>query len=133
MYLAAQRVRAPSGDEGINAFFYLHGRGWLGPPPPDVLPEQDPGELVAKHLEVSPSGNRVRSYLDLVAPDETPSAQLVSLTRELLRTAELHPLPWGIVIGDCLVRFGLDKALLPSWNAELGALLRAALRAHRAH
>lgn len=133
MYLAAQRVRAPSGKEGINAFFYRHGRVWLGNPPDDVLPEQDPGELVSMQLEIQPSGNRVRSYLDLVAPDETPSVQLVRLTRDLMRNADLHPLPWGIVIGDCLVRFGLDEALLPNWNAELGALLRAALRAHRAH
>lgn len=82
-------------------------------------------------LKIQPSGNRVRSYLDLVAPDETPSVQLARWTRDLMRNADLHPLPWGIVIGDGLVRFGLDEALLPNWNAELGALLRAALHTRR--
>lgn len=131
MYLAAQRVRASSGREGINAFFYRHGRVWLGAPPPDVFPERDPGELVHEYIELPPPGNRVRSYLDIVAPDDTPSAKLIGRARDLLGTGEQRPLPWSILDGDSLVRFGLDEALLPSWNAELGALLRAALRALR--
>jgi hypothetical protein len=131
MYLAAQRVRAPSGREGINAFFYRHGRVWLGPPPPEVLPEQDPGELVHTYIEVPPPGNRVRSYLDVVAPDGTSSAELVRWARDLLTMVEQRPLPWVVAGGDCVVHFGLEKALLPSWNAELGGLLRAALRALR--
>jgi hypothetical protein len=132
MYLTAQRVRAPSGQKGINAFFYLHRRAWLDEPPPEVLPEHNPGELLHKQIEIyPPSGNRVLSYLDIVAPDGTPSTQIIRWSRDLLCRPEELALPWSVVVGDCLIRFDLGESMLPTWNIELGELLRAALRVHR--
>lgn len=128
MYLTAQRVVSPAGQEGINAFFYLHGpRTWIDAPPADVWPEHNPGELVAQHLSVSPPGNRVRSYLDLIAPDDRSDGWLLGVVKHLAHNAELHPLPWNIAQDGCLCRFHLEHAMLPQWHEELAQLLRAAL------
>lgn len=132
MYLTAQRVLSPTGQEGINAFFYTHGPcTWAGEPPPEVLPENDPGELVAQRLEVPPSGNRVRSYLDLVAPEDRTDAWLMSVLRSLVQEAARHPLPWNIARDGCLCRFHLEQSLLPRWHEELAYLLQAALLARQ--
>jgi hypothetical protein len=71
MYLTAQHVVAPATRrEGVNAFFYRHmGQAWELLSPPDV-PQGNPGILQASAISVAPAGNRVRSYLDIVAPDE---------------------------------------------------------------
>lgn len=128
MYLVAQRVSSSAGQEGINAFFYTHGPCvWVGDPPPAVLPENNPGELVTQRLTVPPPGNRVRSYLDLVAPDERTDAWLVGVLRHLAQNAEMHRLPWNIAHDGCLCRFHLERALLPRWREELAHLLQAAL------
>lgn len=132
MYLAAQRVRSPAGQEGINAFFYVHGpHAWSGDPPPEVLPENNPGELVAQRLQVPPPGNRVRSYLDIVAPDGSSDVWLVGVLRHLALDAALHPLPWNVVHDGCLCRFHLEQALLPRWREELARLLQSAILARR--
>lgn len=133
MYLTAQRVRSrQSGQEGVNAFFHSHGtHTWHEEPPPELLPEQEPGELVHEHIEVPPPGNAVRSYLDIIAPDEITTPQIVEKARRLLDGAEARALPWNVAFGNCLFRFGLEQALLPRWNEELGALLRAALQVRR--
>jgi hypothetical protein len=44
----------------------IHGRACL----PPGIPDQDPGQLVEQHINLQPPGNTVRSYLDVVAPDE---------------------------------------------------------------
>ena len=76
MYLVAQRVLAPAGTEGINAFCYVHGPYvWQGLPPAGI-PDQNPGTLAAQTIVIRPPGNRVRSYLDVVAPDETSWSEL---------------------------------------------------------
>lgn len=132
MYLAAQRVSSSTGQEGINSFFYTHGPYvWVGDPPPEVLPENNPGELVAQRLEVPPPGNRVRSYLDLVAPEDRSNAWLLGVLRRLAQNAEQHPLPWNVVFDGCLCRFHLERSLLPQWREELAHLLQAALLVHR--
>lgn len=68
MYLAAQRVRDSFHREGINAFRYAHGYTWQLPPP--GIPDEDSGVLVNEMITIQPAGNVVRSYLDIIAPDE---------------------------------------------------------------
>jgi hypothetical protein len=49
---------------------YLHvGQQWEQLAPLDV-PQQNPGALQAQSISVAPPGNRIRSYLDIVAPDD---------------------------------------------------------------
>ncbi len=76
MYLTAQRVFAPQSKQtGINAFLYTHaGRRWHVPP--GDIPDRDPGRLAQKRIAVKPPGNRVRSYLDIVAPDDLDLEEL---------------------------------------------------------
>lgn len=112
MYLTAHRVVSPvSLDEGINSFLYLHGpHTWQGVPPTDA-PDTNPGALVAKQIVVPPPGNRVRSYLDVVAPDETPWAEVRQSFIRFLAEAQREPFPWTGVDGRCLFRIGLDAGL----------------------
>ena len=132
MYLAAQHVRSSSGREGINAFCHMHGSYvWLGAPPEEFLPENNPGMLVAKHIDVPPPGNSVRSYLDIIAPDEMSTEHLFSNVRRFLSTPPLR-LPCALVVEDCLFRFNLEQGLMPNWRNELVNLARHALQVRRA-
>ncbi len=126
MYRTAHRVVDPaSGREGINAFCYEHpGVVWQGLPP-EGIPDVDPGVLAAQHLELPPPGNRVRSYLDIVSPDETPAAEVRSSLLRFLSEAQGRPLPWEGVVGRCLFRLGVEADLAPDWPEELATLYRA--------
>ena len=126
MYLTAQRVVSPSCLEGLNAFFYTHGaQTWSGLPPPD-MPDKDPGTLVQELITVPPPGNHVRSYLDIVAPDETPSAEIRQSLVTFLSRVQREPLPWVGVVGRCFFRNGLDKALATRWRPEIAQLYQVA-------
>ena len=127
MYLVAQRVRRPAtGEEGVNAYFYAHGAYvWQGPPP-DGVPERNPGNLMNSNIEVPPPGNRVRSYLDIVAPDETPWTEIREHFVAFATVASTRPLPWRMVRGRCLFRVDMEAALATSWQSELVVLYQAA-------
>lgn len=127
MYLTAQRVvRTSTGETGINAFFHEHGRrSWNEPP----VPENDPGKLVSDRITVAPPGNRVRSYIDIVAPDGTAATELFSaFAKFLARQTKGAPLPWIATIGACLFRVGMDGSLAKTWRAELVALVVEAIK-----
>jgi hypothetical protein len=129
MVLTAQRVWNPtSGREGVNAFCSLHGpHDWVGEPPTGV-PDDNPGERVNAHVAIPPGGNRVRSYLDIVAPDETPTAEILSAVRRFLALARSRELPWVATVGRCTFRFGLERGIEAEWATEFRTLLDAALR-----
>lgn len=125
MYLTAQRVIAHGGQEGINAFHYKHGaQSWSGLPPPGI-PDQDPGVLAGERIAVPPPGNRVRGYLDIVAPDDTPAGEIRQSLVMFLSRVQRAPLPWEGVVGRCLFRVGLEQALAGQWRRELAQLYRA--------
>jgi hypothetical protein len=124
MYVTAQRVVAPqntsrAGAEGVNAFFYLHGRSWSGPVPVDLLPEQNPGIATDSRIEVPPPGNSVRSYLDIVAPDGTPLRVLGEAIAAMPQPTRF-PTSWQS--GTVLCRFGVELGLAASWQHELHRL-----------
>ena len=127
MYLTAQHVRAPAGAEGINAFHYAHGEqvAWQGLPPQGI-PDQNPGALVAQTLIVPPPGNRVRSYLDVVAPDDTPWTEIRPGFITFVSEAQRRPFPWIGVAGRVFFRVGMEQALAKTWQHELAELYRAA-------
>ena len=128
MLLTALHVRSDSGAEGINAFCSLHGAYvWPGVPPPGV-PDSNPGERVNDQISVPPGGNRVRGYLDIVAPDETPTSEILASVPAYLATVRERPLPWVATIGRCTFRFGLEFGIEPNWTAEFRALLEASVR-----
>jgi len=125
MYLTAHRVVSPStGAEGINAFHYLHGDyEWDGPPPPMFLPETNPGTLFSSSVEVQPPGNRVRSFLDLVAQDGTRPAILERAVTEATAREVPTSFPATWTTGGIWFCFGLERALVPVWRHELRTLL----------
>lgn len=125
MYLCAQRVLATAGPhkgtQGINSFLYLHGaQTWSGPPSADLLPDINPGTIADSLIEVPPPGNRVRSYLDIVAPDGTRINHLVQAAG---RAGVVSALPATWTAGNVWCHFGAEGALAPQWQHELQRLL----------
>jgi hypothetical protein len=131
MKLVAQRVLRPTdGASGINAFCYLHaGRSWTGEPPPDL----GPGDLYSELVEIPPPGNRVRSYLDIVTPDDTDTAYVrqvvTSGTRALHEVGQA--LPWSLRFARLSFEFNIELGLAPHWRQELDLLLGYALQVRR--
>src|SRR5207237_9688808 len=97
---------------------------WQGLPPQGI-PEQDPGALAAQTIEVQPPGNRVRSYLDVIAPDETSWSEIRPAFITFVSEAQRRPLPWTGVFGRCFFRVGIEQALANQWQHEIAALYRA--------
>jgi len=136
MKLVAQRVvqagSAPHRRSGINAFCYLHGDLlWLDAPPADL----GRGQLASQIVEVSPpAGNRVRSYLEITAPDSTPDRQMVSAVQsgaDFLADAGRPP-PWRFGHGEVSFAFEVEAALAAQWQVELRMLLGYALAVRQA-
>ncbi len=127
MYLTAQRVVTPIGQQtGINVFLYSHpNRAWRIPP--NDIPDKDHGKLVNKKIDVQPPGNRVQSYIDIVAPDETKDYEIVRRLLVVLRRLERQPLPWEAVEAPCLFRLWMEPELAKTWLREVSALATAAL------
>lgn len=124
MYVCAQRVHATagphSGSQGINSFIYLHGPYTWQDLPENLWPEKNPGVFTDSLIEVPPPGNRVRSYLDIVAPDGTTIHKLVHVAGNLTAVPQI---PWTWSEGSVWCRFGVESALASEWQHELHRLL----------
>lgn len=76
MYATAQRVRR-EGRDGINAFVFSHASeafgniDWEHPDLP-LIAREHPGDRRAERVDITPGGNQVLSFLDVVARDDTP-------------------------------------------------------------
>lgn len=128
MKLSAQRVMTAAGAAGVNAFCYLHGPiVWLGQPPAEVTTSQ--GRLVNSRIQVRPGGNTVLSYLDIVAPDGTPSRRLYGKIIDSIDLVREQPLPLRVQIMEIAYEFNIDPRLGPGWREEVNVLLQAALSA----
>jgi hypothetical protein len=119
--LTAQRVVSPQAGHGVNVYQYLHGSFVWQRVPAEFLPDSNPGELVNQWLEISPGNNRIVSFLDVVAPDETPIAdvhqRLASLRHHLQASSPRVEAYWD----PYWVRFGSAVAA-GFLQTELGAL-----------
>ena len=124
IYLTAHRVRSPqTGEEGINAFRYSSGNyTWEGAPPTPVAVDKDPGVLMASTIRMRPPGNRVLSFLDVVAPFDVRVDELHEALGSLAygRPPERFPNEW--THARLWIRFGAERALVPFWRSEIGAL-----------
>jgi hypothetical protein len=127
MYIAVQHVVSPStGAEGVNAFYYQHAPlTWSGAPPKSI-PDQDPGTLVRQSIVVPPPGNSVRSYLDIIAPDDIPWREISEAFFTFVSNVQRLPLPWIDSVGHCYFRVGMESGLAASWQREMAKLYRAA-------
>ena len=128
MYVTAHRVRTQHLEEGLNAYLYLHG-SYLWPQPPE--PEADPGSLTNMLLTVDAvGGNHVRSFLDIVGPDEMFWPTIKSFFIQFVTTMRLTPFPWRGIVGPCLFRVGMELPLARSWRKEIELLYRACVAVH---
>lgn len=127
MYIAAQHVVSPStGAAGVNAFYYRHGPLTWPEAPPRSIPDQNPGTLVRQSIEVPPPGNSVRSYLDIIAPDDITWHEIYQAFFTFISNVQRRPLPWIEDVGRCSFRVGIEFGLVNSWQREIARLYRAA-------
>lgn len=119
MYATAHHVRSARGLVGVNCFLHQHDtadvEGIGASLNFEMITQHNPGRLVAVDYEVSPGGNTVLAYLDLVCPDGT-SFEAISSALGHARTAldtSIRPLrrrfphKIGVQFGAVL---GLDPA-----------------------
>lgn len=125
MFLVIQHV-ATAEQDGVNAYIHEHGprNDWDWEPPRGV-PDEDPGVVIDRLTRVTVQGRgRVRSYLDIAAPDGTPVSMLTrvyDVIASVLRAGGQFPLV--VVSGPLFVRFEVEEALRYDWRAELRRLL----------
>lgn len=125
MYLTAQRVSrvmAPS-IQSVNAFCYRHP-GVLVPPFPFV-PDQHPGEYVFGPVQIEPAGNRVMSYLDIIAADHTSHAALAARFAVGLGLAP-QEFPFVFGLNTSWFRFDADATRRADWRYEIRRLYESA-------
>lgn len=133
MYLTSHHVVSPSrANEGVNTFLYLHGANTWTEPPPEI-PDQNPGTLAAQSISLPPPGNSVRSYLDIIAPDETRWEEVRVGLMEFVGIHQLSALPWNGRAGRCFFRLGMELGLTNQWQKELAVLYRASQALRLAH
>jgi hypothetical protein len=125
VYLTSQHVVSPSSrHDGVNTFLYLHGAyTWTELPP--GIPDQNPGTLKAQSISIRPPGNRIRSYLDIIAPDDTRWEEVRVGLMEFVGVCQRSPLPWVGQSGKCSFRLGIELGLASQWQKELAVLYRA--------
>jgi len=117
--LTAQRVRSPSGIEGINVFFYTHGADaaidWSRPDITEIAANR-PGHRFGEAIEVAPGGNAVLSYMELAAADQT-TYEMIALT---LESAESRIDGHDVVIipGPISLKFATTIGLKPNAQQE---------------
>lgn len=132
MYLTAHHVASPvSGQEGVNAFLYLHDS--TSPLPLTEIPEHSPGTLVAQAISLAPPGNLVLSYLDIVAPDDVRWERVRLGLMELVGEKRATRMPWAGELEGCYLRFSMAVRVKRQWQSELAVLYRSAQALHLAY
>lgn len=122
MYLTAQRIEPlTDGKGGINAFHHRHSHP-LRSRELSKVPNDDPGIVVNQHISVKPGGNRVRSFLDVVAPEATPWERIRSCFLRFVSQNRAEPMPWEGAVGECWFRLNMDAAIAEQWESELADL-----------
>ena len=121
MFVTAHRVRSSDGLEAIHSYLHSHGPvDWPG----DVStwPESNPGELRLNKTTLPVGGHRVRSYLDVIAPDDTSSERIAKVIGGLAQDLEERRNPTVYREGAVTLRFGTELELDAIRPDELRAL-----------
>ena len=127
MYWTAHRVTQGTAEE-VHVFVHEHGADFQWPADASRLPEEAPGALIHQRTgALIPGGNRVRSYLDVLAPDflgdGLPSIELQRLIGSI--DTQPNPTVWIGVGGQVTIRFGCEQALDAERSGEIRTLARA--------
>jgi hypothetical protein len=134
MYLTAQRVFSKDGQEGINSFYYLHRPHKQPKPttPADLVSvaENNTGKLLVNVSlpEVKPGGNRVKSYLDIVAHDDVDEKALhIALNKFKTEIEETKMGPIFFFYGSIGFRFNTETSMYKILKDEYVTLENKAL------
>jgi len=127
MYLTAQKVISSDNQTGINAFLHLHVNGSFPNHPLDekaviMVTEERTGILIAELIELTPGGNRVTCYLDVVASDSTDPTDIFRALDQFERMLPTDILPIVKVIGNVGIRLNADISLWDNISQEFKAL-----------
>ena len=126
MYVTAHLVRSPSGDEGINGFVHHHGADFSWPPDAAALADTAPGRIVLRRVDLPPGSNRVRAYLDVLAPDGTPRGQIEQAMAAFRQDLPERRNPTVFVHGKVTIRFGVELGLERIREHQLDMLTQVA-------
>jgi hypothetical protein len=126
MYLTSHLVRSRSGDEGINGFLHHHGSDVAWPSDAAGLPESRPGRIVRSRVDLPPGANQIRAYLDVLAPDGTPRAQLEQAVAALASDLHERRNPTVFTLGPVTIRFGVELGLERIREHQLDMLVSVA-------
>jgi hypothetical protein len=127
MYVSALLVRSRDGDEGINGFLHHHGADFAWPEDAAPLADDRPGKLVRRRTDLPPGNNHVRAYLDVLAPDRTPYAELETALDALARDLDERRNPTVFSHGPVTIRFGVEPGLELIRGEQLAMLAQIAL------
>lgn len=128
MYITAHRVRTPEGLVAIHGFRHRHDADRCPfPDDPLEVPRDAPGILEEQEVELRVGGNRVLSYLDLIAPEGSDTTgwreQLPALSARLGE----HPLPVVMEMDSLTLIFSATPEIEEP-EREYRLLLQTALR-----
>lgn len=127
MYMTAHLIRSRSGDEGINGFLHHHGADFAWPTDAADLPDTTPGTIVLRRIDLPPGFNQVRAYLDVLAPDGTPRAQIDQAMAAFARDLQERRNPTVFVSGVVTIRFGVELGLERIRASQLDMLAAVAV------
>lgn len=127
MYLTAHLIKAGDQREGINAFLHVHGASLAWPDDASSLPETAPGRTVLHRTDLPPGGNQVRAYLDILAPDRTPRADIEQTLEAFSQDLRERRNPTVFRHGIVTIRFGVEQVLEGLRAQQLEMLTRSAL------
>ena len=130
MYATAHVVRRDT-EEGLNVFLHVHGEDFAWPAEASSLPEVQPGRVVVRRVDLPPGGNRVRAYLDVLAPDGTPLSEIQSALRALARDLCERRNPTVFEAGRVTIRFGVESSLERLREEQLETLANSVLAVMR--
>jgi hypothetical protein len=89
--------------------------------------------LDSQSVSVPPPGNAVRSYLDIVVPDQPRWEEVRIALMDFVGQSQPQSLPWQGRSGRCLFGFGIEPALARQWQKEIAVLYRSAQALRLAH
>jgi hypothetical protein len=133
MYITAHLVKSRDQREGINAFLHVHGASFAWPEDASSLPETTSGRTVLHRTDLPPGGNQVRAYLDILAPDRTPRAEIEEALTALSQDLRERRNPTVFSYGAVTIRFGVESALEGLRSEQLEVLARPAMQLFDEH
>lgn len=126
MYWTAHHVVNPAGTDDVHVFVYSHGIDFAWPDDPRSIPNDHQGTPVTERTPIIPAGgNRVMSYLDVLAPDNLDDMVVRSALLLFLVNVEAEPNPTVWQWDRITVIFGTELRLEPLRRQELLMLARA--------